>query len=70
MNANVSGLDETEELHSESPAADAPQPSMVDAPEPAQDGADESPEVVEETVGESTTPATMEAEEVAIGITR
>lgn len=60
MNSNIPGLDETEELRSESPATESPQPSMVDAPEPAQDGVEAAAPQAEETVSESTTPAAME----------
>ena len=60
MNSNVPGLDETEEVRSLSPAAESPQPTMVDAPEPAQDGEDAQAPQAEETVSESQAPATME----------
>lgn len=60
MNSNVPGLDETEAIRSESPAAESPQPTMVDAPEPAQDGENAAAPQAEETVSESQAPATME----------
>jgi small subunit ribosomal protein S1 len=62
MNSNVPGLDETEEVRSESPAAESPQPTMVDAPEPAQDGGNAEAPQAEETVNESTPPATTESD--------
>ncbi|MEO8612483.1 MAG: S1 RNA-binding domain-containing protein [Chloroflexota bacterium] len=62
MNSNVPGLDETEaDVRTESPAAESPQPTMVDAPEPAQDGENAVAPQAEETVSESQAPATMEA---------
>jgi len=61
MNSNMPGLDETEALPSESPAAESPQPSLVDAPEPAQDGIEAAAPQAEEMVSESTTPAGHEA---------
>ena len=61
MNSNVPGLDETEEVRSESPAVESPEPTMVDAPEPAQDGENAAAPQAEETVSESQAPATMEA---------
>jgi small subunit ribosomal protein S1 len=65
MNSNVPGLDETEEVRS-SPAADSPQPSMVDVHEPAQDGVDaQVPEAVEETAGEPTALPTEDVSEPA-----
>jgi small subunit ribosomal protein S1 len=63
MNSNVPGLDETEEVQTSSPAAESPQPSMVDVPELAQDGVDAAPaEAVEETAGEATSPTNEETE--------
>jgi small subunit ribosomal protein S1 len=61
MSSNMQGLDETEELRSESPAAESAQPSLVNVPEPAQDGVEVAvPADAAETVNDST-PATMEA---------
>jgi small subunit ribosomal protein S1 len=62
MNSNVPGLEGTEEVRSDLPATESPQPSMVDAPEPAQDGADAAAPANGETTSEAATPDTLEAD--------
>ncbi len=70
MNSNLSGLGESEDFQTESPVAESSQPQLVDAPEPANDGAEsEAPQTVEavvepvENVAETTTPAAEEQHE-------
>lgn len=67
MNSNLPGLGETEELQTESPAAESSQPQLVETPEPANDGAESNAPTADsgaepvEMVAETTAPAVEQA---------